>query len=75
MRFEYKYLELRYTLAGGWVLYDLKNGIKERVGGMDDYGAGLVGAFDKYGQDGWELAGFCKCDSQVFEYIFKRQKL
>ena len=74
MRFEYKYLELRYTLTGGWVLHDLKNDTKERVGGTKDYGFGLVNAFDKLGQDGWELAGFCKDDS-IFEYIFKRQKL
>ena len=74
MRFEYKYLELRYTLTGGWVLHDLKADTKEKVGGAESYGFGLVNAFDKYGQDGWELVGFCK-DSTVWEYIFKRQKL
>ena len=74
MRFEYKYLELRYTITGGWILHDLKDDTKERVGGASDYGFGLVSAFDRFGQDGWELAGFCKADG-MFEYIFKRQKL
>ena len=74
MRFEYKYLELRYTLTGGWVLHDLKAGTKENVGRADTYGIGLVNAFDKYGQDGWELVGFCKSDA-LWEYIFKRRRL
>ena len=74
MRFEYKYLELSYTLTGGWILHDLKAGTKENVGGANDYGFGLVNAFDKYGQDGWELVGF-STTAATFEYIFKRQKL
>ena len=74
MRFEYKYLELRFGPIKGAVLHDLAEGTETKVGGVTDYGFGLVNALNRLGNERWEMCGFAIFnETNVFEYIFKRQ--
>jgi len=74
MKYEYKYLELHLSKKEGAFLHDLKTGTVTAIShNVNNYGPGLVDAFDKLGASGWELTGFAMGSVYVYEYIFKRQ--